>query len=253
MRAKSSDWYKKNWGLEIKDMSWVENTVSEVGRIIALCGLTGGERILDLACGYGRHSLELARRGFRVTGVDITPVYIEDARKNAAETGLGNAEFILSDIRDVCFENEFDVVLNLADGAIGYLENDAENLRIFDVISRALRKNGHHICDIVNGGYAAAHFPVKLWDAGEKAVSLSEFDFDPETRIMMFGNMDIAYGDVMTRPEIPEGDPTRVYTADEIRGIMAQRGMKVVGTYAGYEDRAVGINDFQMLVHSVRL
>lgn len=101
-----------------------------------------------------------AKRGFEVVGVDIPPCYIGDARKSSSDRC--NVSFMCSDIRDIAFENEFDVVLNLADGAIGYLETDEENLKIFDVVSKALKTGGHHICDLVNGDYANAHFPVKL-------------------------------------------------------------------------------------------
>ena len=57
-------------------MSWVENSAREVDFILDLCDLKPGARILDLACGFGRHALELAGRGYAVVGVDITPAYI---------------------------------------------------------------------------------------------------------------------------------------------------------------------------------
>ena len=76
MKAMASDWYKKIWTLSIQDMSWVEDTARQVDFLIEKLELKGNENILDLACGFGRHSLELARRGFEVTGVDITPAYI---------------------------------------------------------------------------------------------------------------------------------------------------------------------------------
>ena len=163
MKAMEKDWYKKIWTLDIKDQSWVEDTKRQVDFLIEKLELKGTERILDLACGFGRHSLELARRGYDVTGVDITPEYIEYATKQAQTEKL-NAGFICSDIRNVSFHNEFDVVLNMADGAIGYLENEEENLKIFRVISEALKPGGRHFMDIMNGSYAETHFPCKLWD-----------------------------------------------------------------------------------------
>jgi len=116
-------WYRNIWTLDIKNQSWVEGTENQVDFIIKTLELSGKERILDLACGFGRHSLAFARRGYRVVGVDITKDYIEDARREA-KSGSLEVEFIQADIRELKFENEFDVVLNLADGAIGYLEND---------------------------------------------------------------------------------------------------------------------------------
>ena len=145
---------------------------------------------------------------------------------------------------------EFDVVLNLADGAMGYLENEEENDKIFDVISKALKKGGQHVCDLVNGSYAQAHFPVKLWEAGEHSLSLSEFDWDPDPHIMMFGNQDFAYGEPVTKPEIAEGDPTRVYTLAELADKMEKRNMEVLEAFAGYTKAPASSQTFQMLVHS---
>ena len=56
----------------------------------------------------------------------------------------------------------------MADGAIGYFEDDGENHKIFSVIAKALKNGGKHFMDIMNGSYAQTHFPCKLWDAGEK-------------------------------------------------------------------------------------
>ena len=108
MKQMEKDWYKKIW-------------------------------TLDLACGFGRHSLEFARRGYEVIGVDITKDYVEYANEQAEKEQL-DASFIGTDIRALTFENEFDVVLNMADGAIGYLEDDEENKKIFAVVARALKK-----------------------------------------------------------------------------------------------------------------
>ena len=106
------------------------------------------------------------------------------------------------------------------------------------------------VCYLACGDYAEAHFPVKLWEAGEHAVSLSEFDWNPDTRIMMFGNQDFAYGETMSKPEITEGDPARVYTLAEIKEMMEKRGMELIEAFAGYTKIPASQHDFQMLVHS---
>ena len=77
MKAMKKDWYQKNWTLDIHNMSWVEDTNRQVDFLINQLQLKGTEKILDLACGFGRHSLEFARRGYEVTGIDITPAYID--------------------------------------------------------------------------------------------------------------------------------------------------------------------------------
>ena len=162
MKAMEKDWYQKSWRLDIQNMSWVEDTNRQVDFLIKQLQLKGTEKILDLACGFGRHSLEFARRGYDITGIDITPAYIDYANEQAKEESL-NAKFFCQDIRTITFDKEFDVVLNMADGAIGHLEDDEENHKIFSVIAKALKKGGKHFMDIMNGSYAETHFPCKLF------------------------------------------------------------------------------------------
>ena len=251
MKKMEKDWYKKVWSLDIANMSWVEDTKNEVDFLINQLGLQGNERILDLACGYGRHSLELARRGYDVTGVDITPDYIEYANSRAKEEGL-KAEFFCKDIREVKFDGEFDVVLNMADGAVGYLENDAENLKTFTVVANALKKGGKHFMDIMNGSYAQTHFPCKLWDEGEKCLTLSAFEWDKETKTLLYGQVDYPYGEPLRKPEIKDGNPIRLYTLDEIAKIFSDLGMRVCNSYADFTGKPSSDHDIQLMVYSVR-
>ncbi|MGN0794457.1 MAG: class I SAM-dependent methyltransferase [Aristaeellaceae bacterium] len=249
MKPMASDWYRKIWTLDIQNQSWVEDTKRQVDFLVEKLGLTGGERVLDLACGFGRHSLELARRGYDVTGVDITPAYVDYAAAQAQAEHL-NARFIRSDIRDVDFADQFDVVLNMADGAVGYLESEAENLKIFDVIARALRPGGRHFMDIMNGSYADSHFPCRQWEAGEKCLTLSNFEWDPQSRILLYGQLDYAYGDVLPKPEMQEGNPIRLYTLEEVRGILAGRGLTVFDSYADFGGTPSSENHIQLMVCS---
>ena len=252
MTPKNKNWYKEIWSLDIKNQSWTEDTKNQVDFIINAFQLKGSERILDLACGFGRHSLELARRGFSVVGVDITKEYVLDATKTADKENL-NARFIHSDIRELDFHEEFDVVLNMADGAIGYLENEEENLKIFDVVAKALKPGGKHIMDIMNGDYADSHFPCNLWDAGEKGLTLSRFEWDKQSRIMLYGQRDYAYGEHLTKPEFGPGDPIRLYSRKEIEEVLVQRGMKVKAVYSRFDGTPGTENDIQMIVVSKKV
>ncbi|MGN0247242.1 MAG: class I SAM-dependent methyltransferase [Lachnospiraceae bacterium] len=252
MKAMESDWYKKIWTLDIQNQSWVEDTNRQVNFLIDKLELKGNEKILDLACGFGRHSLELARRGYDVTGVDITSEYIEYATKQAQVEKL-NARFICSDIRDVSFNSEFDVVLNMADGAIGYLENEEENLKIFRVISKALKSGGRHFMDIMNGNYAETHFPCKLWDEGEKCLTLSNFEWDKETKTLIYGQLDYPYGEPLPKPEMIEGNPIRLYSLDEIKGIFSDLGMSVYDSYADFSGTLSSDNHIQLMVFSKKI
>jgi SAM-dependent methyltransferase len=250
-------WYKKIWTLDIRDMSWTERTDGQVAFLVDLLGLQGHERILDLACGFGRHALALARRGHPVVGVDITPAYVEEARRQAEEERL-DAQFVCADLRDVVYRKAFDVVLNLADGAIGYLEDDAENLKIFDRIAAALKPGGQHVMEVCSGDYARAHWARgasrKHWEAGRRALSLAEFEWEAETARMLYTGYTFAYGEPLTAPQGHAPTTTRLYTLAELREIFAARGMRVCEAFGGYDrDLPASEDQFTLLVHSKRL
>ncbi len=244
-----SDWYRKIWTLDIQNQSWVEDTVRQVDFLIEAMQLRPGQRILDLACGFGRHSLELARRGFSVVGVDITKDYVDYAQQQAQREGL-DAHFLCMDIRRVPFAGEFDAMLNMADGAVGYLENDAENRKIFEVAARALKPGGRHFMDIMNGGYADSHFPCRLWDAGEKCLTLSAFEWNRETRILLYGQVDYAYGAPLPKPDMQEGNPIRLYTLQELRALLPPLGLQITAAYADFTGTPASDRGIQLMVCS---
>jgi SAM-dependent methyltransferase len=245
------DWYKKIWTLGIKNMSWVEDTLNQVDFIEEVLSLEGNEKILDLACGFGRHSLELARRGYRVIGYDITKAYVDDANESARMNGL-NAKFYESDIRDLHLNNEFDVVLNLADGAIGYLENDDENLRIFDVISKALKPGGKSLIDICNKAYAMKNFPQKNWEIGENSISLPWFDFDYKSQRMLYGGCTLVFGEEVKVPDdLNAHSSIRLYDYNEIVTIFKNNGIITQSGYGDYDTTISHDEDhLQMIVMS---
>lgn len=249
MKPMASDWYKTIWSLAIQDQSWVEDTKRQVDFLVDRLSLRGDERILDLACGFGRHALELARRGFTVVGVDITPDYVRYANQQAQKEGL-DATFICQDIRQVDFDNAFDLVLNMADGAIGYLENDEENAKIFQVIARALKPGGKHFMDIMNADYARSHFPCKLWDAGQKCLTLSQFEWDDATSTMLYGQIDIPYGQPLPKPCMEEGNTIRLYTLEEVQQTFAALGLQVRGTWADFAGTPASAKGIQLMVYA---
>ena len=152
-------------------------------------------------------------------------------------------------MRDVVFQNEFDVVLNLADGAIGYLENDAENLRIFDIISAALKPEGKHVMGVCSGVYARKHFPRRHWEAGNHALSLADFSWEADTSRMLYTGYTFKYGEHLTKPDAKrQPTSTRLYTLDELRGIFGDRRMEILHTFGGYDTALPASEDLLTLI-----
>lgn len=241
-------WYRKIWTLDIQNMGWVEETQNQVDFLVSALGINGNERILDLGCGFGRHSIELAKRGCSVVGIDITKDYIDEAKKNALANNL-SAEFFHSDIRDIEFHDEFDFVINMADGVIGYLENDEENRKIFIQASKALRKGGKQLIDVGNGDYARKYFPKRHWSVGHTSISLADFDWDEANSLMYYGGLEIEYGKEPSRPMEIYCNPTRLYGVSELSALFDGIGMKYKRGYGNFDMRTDATSDvFQIQV-----
>ena len=131
---------------------FTRNTVGEVDFVLDACGLTPGMRVLDVGCGPGRHSLEMARRGLRVTGVDFTERFIEFARRKAAEEGVTDrAEFVLADARDFVRPGAFDAAVCLCEGAFALLQADEDNVRVLRHIAASLKPGAPFLLTTLNG------------------------------------------------------------------------------------------------------
>lgn len=237
------------WTLAIKNMAWTEDTENQVDFLIRTMGLEGNERILDLACGYGRHTLSFAKRGYPIVGIDFTEAYIDDAIQNAKKDRI-SAEFILSDIRDTDFHEEFDVVLNLADGAIGYLSSEEENMKIFDIIAEALKPGGKHFMDVCNAEHAELCFPKRTWLAGDKELSLSEFTWSKETRQMYYNGYQLPYGELTHKPIMGNSEPTRLYSFEELNTIFKERNMTIESSFSDYCGSDASPQQMQLMVYS---
>jgi len=136
----SDNWFEKFFGPEyfsIYDFLLDKERIRrEVELIISVLDPIPGCKILDIPCGFGRHSLELASRGFAVTGVDLNRAQLDKARELMEEAGV-NYKLIRGDMRDEMFHGEFDLLLNLFT-SFGYF-SDEENARVAVNFYKALK------------------------------------------------------------------------------------------------------------------
>jgi cyclopropane fatty-acyl-phospholipid synthase-like methyltransferase len=134
---------------------------AEVDQATALLDLEPGAAILDLGCGPGRHSLELARRGFRVTGVDRTALYLAQAQRRAEEEGL-TIEFVQEDMRRFRRPDTFDAALSLFT-SFGYFDAAEENQQVLVNLHSSLKRGGKLIVELMGKEVLARVFQARDW------------------------------------------------------------------------------------------
>ncbi len=140
------------------------NTAQEVDLLIRSAGIERDQRILDLCCGQGRHSLELARRGFpRVTGLDRSRYLIRLARKRARQRNLP-VSFHEGDARRFRLgDGEFHCVCVLGN-SFGYFERPEDDLAVLEAVKRALASGGALVMDLMDGDWMRRHFDPRSWE-----------------------------------------------------------------------------------------
>jgi SAM-dependent methyltransferase len=102
------------------DNCFTKNTVAEVDFLVDKLALTPGMAILDVGCGTGRHSIELARRGYNVTGIVMSAGMLAEAGRKAVEAGV-EVTWLEADARAFSFPDRFDAAICLCEGAFGLL------------------------------------------------------------------------------------------------------------------------------------
>ncbi len=175
-----ADWWRRLFtSLYLKtDGDVVEDpeiTRKEVDFFTEILSLGPQEYILDLCCGHGRHSLELARRGFQhVFGLDRSRSLIQRARLTARREGLA-VEFREGDARNLPYEDAmFDVVLILGN-SFGYFDSPEDDLRVLREVFRVLKPGGSIFLDLADGAYVREHFQARSWEwIGRKEFVLRE-------------------------------------------------------------------------------
>lgn len=229
---KETPWYEDDayWDtmrVLVDDESKWSAAPGEVDKIVGLVGIEPGSRVLDLGCGMGRHSLELARRGFRVTGVDRTVGYLEEAKKRARDEGL-DIDFVCEDMRGFARPESFDAAVNLFT-SFGYFEED-DNRKVLSNVYESLRPGGTFLLDLMGKEILARVYRERVWHEHDGILVLEE----PKIRDN--------WSRVENRWIVLDGDQRRevrfslrIYSAVELCGLLAEVGFGVRDVCGGLD------------------
>lgn len=151
----SQKFFEEAWPKISQGFESEADAESEIAWILNHVRPPAGARVLDAPCGFGRHALALARRGFKVTGVDLSEVELQRARERAAAARL-HLDLVCQDMRAMDFSEEFDLALNLF-SSIGYF-SDEEDRQLLDRFCRALKPGGAFVLDTRNRDHYIRHY-----------------------------------------------------------------------------------------------
>ena len=150
-------WYEslfENYGKKYDNENFTQGTIGECDFIEKEINFNKSLKIIDIGCGTGRHSIELAKRGYKVTGIDLSESQLERAKAKAQNLRI---DFQKHDARDLPFKNEFDLAIMLCEGAFPLMETDEMNYEILMNVTKSLNDHGKLIFTTLNGLFPLYH------------------------------------------------------------------------------------------------
>jgi SAM-dependent methyltransferase len=213
----------------------VDLTLRQVDFLVEELDLAAGDSVLDVACGRGRHSIELAQRGCRVTGIDLSPRSLELARTAADEAGV-RVELRRLDMRELDYDGVFDAALNLF-SAFGYFQEAIDDERVLQRIATALRPGGRFVIDTPNPIALAHSFRERAWhELDDDSVLLEQLRHD-QLSGRIRGTWTVVRGDG-SRSTLEHS--ARVYAPAELSGLLHRAGLDVERAWGSWDRTELG-------------
>ena len=246
-----TQWYETlfaNFGKTYDKECYTQGTVGEVDFVERELGADRSKRILDIGCGTGRHAIELARRGYHVTGFDLSEGQLRLAREKAARAGVA-VEFQHRDAALPHFREEFDVAIMFCEGAFSLMETDEKNYAILVHAASALRPGGKLLLTTLNALFPLFHSVKDFLNANESDTAIGQLTFD----LMTFRERaEVTFTDDAGQSHTIATNE-RYYTPPEMRWLLQTAGfakVDIFGCRLGQFSRehVLTHDDFEMLV-----
>lgn len=218
----------------------------EVDEILSLLSPPPGAETLDLGCGRGRHAIPLARRGFAVTGVDLSETMLRLARERAAREDI-RVEWLREDMRTFCRPEAFDLCLSLFT-SFGYFSDD-ENQKVLENVGRTLRSGGRFLLDLRNAAKGLDRLEDRKRTITVPAGTLRmSVRVDRVTRRAMAEHVLVRNDGI----SIASTFDVRIYSAEELDEAIGKAGMRVTGLYGSLSGAPLTDTSERMVVVAVR-
>jgi len=246
-------WYEslfENYGQKYDNEVFTQGTAGECDFIETEAAFNKELKILDIGCGTGRHSIELTKRGYKVTGVDLSESQLFMARQKAREQKL-DIKFLLHDARLLPFNKEFDLAIMLCEGAFPLMETDEMNFQILQSAARALKDHGKLIFTTLNGLFPLYHSVKEFLENESKdgAATYGQNSFD----LMTFRDHNITTftDDDGNEKELDCNE--RYYVPSEITWLLKSLGFRKINIFSAKigaysRNDKLSTEDFEMLV-----
>ena len=246
-------WYEilfEDYGKKYDSESFTQGTTGECDFVEKELNYDKSLKILDVGCGTGRHSIELSKRGYIVTGIDLSESQLQRAKEKARSEDI-EIDFLKHDARNLPFNAEFDVVIMLCEGGFPLMETDEMNFEILKSVTRSLKQKSKFIFTTLNGLFPLYHSVEEFCntDSGDGNATYKSNTFD----LMTFRDKNI------TEAEDDKGNKRvfecneRYYVPSEISWLLKSLGyntIDILGAKLGAFSRedALTAEDFEMLV-----
>ena len=246
-------WYEElfeNYANKYDKECFVQGTLGECDFIEQELNHDKSMRIIDVGCGTGRHSIELSKRGYNMTGVDLSQSQLARAKEKAKRLNL-NIDFRKHDARKLPFENEFEAGIMLCGGGFPLMETDEMNFEILKNVTKTLKKGGKFIFTVLNGLFPLHNSVEKFYESagGQGSSTCKNNSFD----LMTFRdhNTTVFEDDSGNKRELKSNE--RYYVPCEITWLLKTLGYKridIFGAKLGAFSRKdkLTTKDFEMLV-----
>lgn len=224
---KQKRWYEEffeNYAEKYDGESFTQGTLDECDFIEQELNYNKVLKILDVGCGTGRHSIELAKRGYKITGIDLSEAMLKRAKDKASRDNL-NIDFYKYDARNLPFKNAFDVAIMLCEGGFPLMETDEMNFVIIKNVTRVLKEKGKFIFTTLNGLFPLYYSVEKFCtsqEGEEEKVTYKSKIFD----LMAFRNISLVeFEDVFGNRKTLKCNE-RYYVPSEISWLLKLLGYK---------------------------